>query len=146
MTSTPPRRRYSAALVSVLGRSALPYGYTITVWTSGAVLEHDVGSPGIVEIWLFLAGAIAAFALLAALAARAQPRPAKPSPYQLVRTGTIQTIAVGAALGATCAIGLLHTMIAWPLASFAATAVYLTAASVEVRTVATVVDDQQDGC
>lgn len=131
--SRPPRRGYAAALVSVLSRSALPYGYTISVWTSGEVLRHDVGSPDIVEIWLFLAGATAAFGALGLLAAFARPRPAKPSAYQLLRTGTIQVIAVGAALGVTCAIGLIHAPAAWPVAAFAATAVYLAVASLEIH-------------
>jgi hypothetical protein len=128
-----PRRRYAAALVSVLSRSALPYGYTISVWTSGEVLKHDLGSPDVVEIWLFLAGAVAAFSALGVLATLARPRPAKPSPYQLLRAGTTQALAVGGALGATCAIGLIHAVGAWPLASFAATGVYLAIASLEVR-------------
>ena len=138
----PPWRRYTAALVSVLGRSALPYGYTIAVWTSGAVLEHDLGSPGIGAIWLFLAGAIAAFAALAALSAFVGAQPEQPGAYQLVHTGMVQVIAVGAALGATCVIGLIHTIVAWPLASFAVTAVYLAVAALEVRVVVRVEGDQ----
>ncbi len=49
--------RYLAALATVVRGSAIPYGYTITIWTSGVVLEHghpkpDVGQAWPIDMWL----------------------------------------------------------------------------------------------
>lgn len=118
--------------MAVLGRSALPYGYSLTVWTVGAVLEHDVGKPSIGDVWLFLGGALLGFTMLGALAFTLRPPSARPSSHQLLRTGSLQFLAVGGALGAACLIGLLPARVAWPLSGFTATAVYLLAAAIEL--------------
>ena len=52
--------RYLSALATVLRGSALPYGYTITVWTSGMMLTHERGLPSVGEVFLFIVGAFQA--------------------------------------------------------------------------------------
>ena len=49
--------RYRSALRATIAASAAPYGYTLTVWTSGAVLSHARGIPSAAEALLFLGGA-----------------------------------------------------------------------------------------
>jgi hypothetical protein len=66
--------RYLEALAAVVRRSAIPYGYTITIWTSGAVLEHGHGTPDIGQAYLFLIGAVGGFAAVALIASRSAPR------------------------------------------------------------------------
>jgi hypothetical protein len=44
--------------------SIAPYGYTLTVWTSGAVLTHARGIPTTVDALLFMLGAVFGFALV----------------------------------------------------------------------------------
>jgi hypothetical protein len=44
--------------------SIAPYGYTLTVWTSGAVLTHARGIPTTVDALLFMVGAVVGFALV----------------------------------------------------------------------------------
>lgn len=46
------------------------YGYTLSIWGSGALLIHAFGSPGITPIFLFIIGALAAFVTLALVAFR----------------------------------------------------------------------------
>ncbi len=41
------------------------YGYTLTIWGGGAILMNQYGSPRIVEIFLYILGALAAFGVLA---------------------------------------------------------------------------------
>lgn len=46
------------------------YGYTLSIWGSGALLIHAFGSPGVTPIFLFIIGALVAFVTLALVAFR----------------------------------------------------------------------------
>jgi hypothetical protein len=39
------RVRYRSALRATVAASAAPYGYTLTIWTTGAILSHARGIP-----------------------------------------------------------------------------------------------------
>ena len=121
------------ALRAVLGGSAVPYGYTLTVLSSHSILSHSHGAPTTVEILLFAIGAIGAFTLLALLSGRTAARSLPASRGDLIRAGTMQVFAIGAAFGATVLIGLIPGIAAWPLGAFAATSLYLTIASLEIE-------------
>ena len=86
--------RYLSALATVLRGSALPYGYTITVWTSGMMLTHERGLPSVVEVFLFMVGAFAGFALPGLIVRLTGAVPFEPSYGVLRRTGMIQLLAV----------------------------------------------------
>ena len=62
--------RYAAALRTTVATSAGAYGYTLTIWTSGAVLSHARGIPSSVEALLFLIGAVVAYVLVGRFAFR----------------------------------------------------------------------------
>ena|SRR5215211_2249260 len=62
--SRPMRRTLRAALGTMVAASAAPYGYTVTIWSSGAVLMHSHGTPNVGDVFLFIAGALTGFALL----------------------------------------------------------------------------------
>ena len=136
----PPRplavsnRPYASALATVLRLAVVPYGYTLTVWTSGMTLMRHRGSPTTADIFLFMAGAVTAFGLLAAVVRRAsgapfEAAPFEPAPRTVRRTGVANLIAVGAALGSVSLVALIPSVVAWPLGAFAATAVYLATAT-----------------
>lgn len=55
---------YRRNLRAALGASAGPYGYTLTIWTTGAVLIHAFGMPSPLDAFLFMAGAVVAFAFV----------------------------------------------------------------------------------
>jgi hypothetical protein len=120
------------ALTTVLRGSAVPYGYTLTVLASHSILSHSHGAPTILDILLFVIGAIAAFAALGLVARRLAPRPLTTQGGDLIRAGTVHVFAIGAAFGASVAIGLIPGVVAWALASFAATSLYLAIASLEI--------------
>jgi hypothetical protein len=65
--------RYRDHLRAVVAASAAPYGYTLTIWTSGAVTTHARGIPTALEALLFLAGAVSGFALIGAVAQSPPP-------------------------------------------------------------------------
>jgi hypothetical protein len=125
-----PAGTYFDALATVLRGAAVPYGYTVTVWTSGLTLTRTRGTPSVAEIFLFMAGAISAFGVLGVIVRRAQAAPLEPPHGALRRTGMANGLAVSAALGAASLIALIHSIAAWPLGAFVATATYLTLATV----------------
>ncbi len=126
------RAGYSRALEAVVRRSAIPYGYALTLWSSGAVLEHSHGTPSVGVAFLFVAGAVAGFALVASLASREPGPPLEPEHGDLIRAGFVQALAVGLALGAAGLVSLLNGTVVWPLGSFAATLVFLAVAGIEL--------------
>jgi hypothetical protein len=105
----PPVSRYPGAVRAVTGASAMPYGYTVTVWSSGAVLMHAHGTPNVGDVFLFLAGALAGFAAVA-LAARAPSA----APLDVTRgepaiAGVLHAGAAGVAVGAAAFLALLRS-------------------------------------
>ena len=67
------RDGYRAHLKTTVASSAAPYGYTLTIWTAGAVATHRHGVPTAWEALLLLVGAVLGFAL-AAVVGRILPR------------------------------------------------------------------------
>ena len=52
----------------MVGSSAAPYGYTLATWTSGVVITSTQGIPNVVNVLLFMVGAVLGFAFVGALA------------------------------------------------------------------------------
>jgi hypothetical protein len=124
--------RYLSALATALRGIALPYGYTLTVSASGMLLTNERGLPSVGEIFLFIIGAIAGFAVLGLIVSVTGTAPFEPSFGDLRRTGTIQLLAVGGALGGATLVALIRSGIAWPLGAFVATVAYLALATLEL--------------
>jgi hypothetical protein len=126
-------RHYVHGLRSVLQGVALPYGYTVTVWSSGQEVIHLRGMPLVWEVFLFAAGAVCGYGALRALA----PDPADEAapPIGAAPRGRlavlIQIAAIGAAVGAATLIGRIDSSVAWPLVGFSATTLYLAVVSLE---------------
>jgi hypothetical protein len=126
-----------AALATTVAASAAPYGYTVTLWSSGAVLMASHGMPQVAEVFAFLAGALAGFGLMATLAQRSLGRAELlGDAVDRVRAGSLHVLAVGGAVGAVALVAEIHSWEAWPLGAFAATALYLLGASVQLTVVA----------
>jgi len=128
---------YFKALQTALHGAGLPYGYAVTVWSTGAALAGEHGMPSTIEIFLFAAGAAAAYGGLVLLTGETAGEAEKPlsrSPH-LVRAGLVHLTAIGAAIATALLIGQIQSSAAWPLTTFAATLVYLGISSVEVATV-----------
>jgi hypothetical protein len=122
----------AGALTTVLRGSAVPYGYALTVWATHGVLTNQQGNPDVQDLVLFILGAVAAFGLLGTVAERLSSRPLRPARGDLIRAGAIHVVAIGVAFAAAALIALIPGAIAWALGSFAATALYLSIASVEI--------------
>ncbi len=138
-SSRQPTRRssspYLVGLASALHGAGLPYGFTITVFASGQGLVHFHGPPDVALLFLFAAGAAAAYGLLKLVSRRAVAplgRPLGASPRPL-RAGFIHVIAINLAIGSAMLAGdLLPAVAAWPLAALFATLIYLSLIGVEM--------------
>jgi hypothetical protein len=124
------RTRYLVALGATIAASAAPYGYTLTIWTSGAVLSHARGIPSRSDALLFLLGAVGAYALIAAVAVPRLPERLVPAPARAALWGALHFVSVGLAIGAASLVAHLVTgPAAWPLGGFLATSIYLLASA-----------------
>jgi hypothetical protein len=128
-----PAEQSLGVLATVLRGSAVPYGYTLTVLATHSIISHSHGAPTTFDILLFVAGAISAFAFLAFVSSRfSSPRPLPTSRADMIRAGSVHVFAIGAAFGASVLVGLISGTVAWLLAAFAATSLYLTIVSLEI--------------
>lgn len=124
-------------MATILSASAIPFGYTIAIWSSGALLIRSHGDPTVGDVFLFLAGALFGFTVLGLLG-RGVMATAEPINHSEARVlaGVLDWIAVGTGVGAAALIAEIHGWLAWPLVSFAATCIYLTGAGVQLALVA----------
>jgi hypothetical protein len=121
-----------AALRTVVAASAVPYGYTVSIWSSGSVLMDRRGMPDVLDVLLFVVGALSGFVALGLLARAPLGGSALPAPdSERVRVGMLHRFAVGVAVGAVALLAGIPGRAAWGLGSFAATSLYLLGASLE---------------
>jgi hypothetical protein len=123
--SKPTYRRH---LRTVLSATAAPYGFTLSIWTGGALAIEQVGSfPTTVDALLFVLGAVIGFGTLSALVFGGIDDVLTPTSRSQVRVwGGLHLPALGSSVLA-CS-GLAHIVrepLVWPVVGFAATAVYL---------------------
>ncbi len=133
MSRPPLRDRYRHGLRKAVGTSAGPYGYTLTVWTTGAVLIHARGIPTTLEAMLFMIGAVAGFAIVGALAFRSHVVIRARAVSHPVLWGSFHFIPVGASIGAASLVAhFAQGSAAWPLAGLTATSIYLTFVAAQI--------------
>lgn len=96
------------------------------------MLTRERGEPTVAEVFAFMAGAVAAFALLGVIAGLTRSSPFEPGSDVPRHAGMLHFLAVGAALGTATLVALIHSAAAWPLGAFGATATYLAAVSAEL--------------
>jgi hypothetical protein len=129
-------RTLRAALGTMVAASAAPYGYTVTTWSSGAVLMRSHGAPSVAEVFAFIAGALLGFAAIAILArGPVKSQDSLDDPVDRVAAGMLHWLAVGCAVGAAAMLAEIHGWEAWPLGAFAATSLYILAASLQLALV-----------
>lgn len=122
------RPTYRRHLRTVVSATAAPYGFTLSIWTGGALTIEQVGSfPSTVDALLFVAGAVVGFGTLSALVFGGIDDVLTPTSRAQVRVwGGLHLPALGSSVLA-CS-GLAHTVrepLVWPVVGFTATTVYL---------------------
>jgi hypothetical protein len=126
------RESYRQHLQTVVARSAAPYGYTLTIWTAGAVTTHEEGIPSAAEAIMLLAGAVLGFALVGRFAYGGVAQVVDP-PLRAVRLwGSFHLPSVALSTGlATLIAKTIHGSTAWPLVGLSATLTYLLALALQ---------------
>ena len=128
---------YWSALRTTLRKTAAAYGYTLTIATTVAVLTTTRGKPHTSELFLFVAGGIAGFAILdgvlQAVAIPGDEEPEQAFPF----AGTLNFVSVIAALATATGVARgLHSSLAWLLAPMAATVVYMLLVALQITLIA----------
>lgn len=128
-----PWVRYRSALRTTVAASAAPYGYTLTIWTSGAVLSHAHGIPSTSAALLFLIGAVAAYALIGGVVFGGLSEQLVPEPARSVVWGGLHFLSVGAAVVVASLVA--HSVVstaAWPIGGFLVTGIYLVGSAAQL--------------
>lgn len=119
---------YRQHLRAVVAASSAPYGYTLTVWTAGAIATHAENAvPSSGDALLLLLGAITGFGAVGAYAFGSVNGVLAPGPRRDVRVwGGMHLPSVGLSIVLVTALtALVHGHLVWPLVGFTATATYL---------------------
>ena len=102
-----------------------PYGYTVTIWTSGGVLIHSRGAPSAIDALLFMLGAVSGYASVG-IGSFGTPRARALEVRPPAIWAGFHFLGIGAAIGAATLIAhVVDSTAAWPLGGFAVTAIYL---------------------
>lgn len=131
---------YDRSLDVTLRGAVVPYGYTVSIWASGAYLIDLQGLPGLLEAFAFVAGAILAFSTLASIvhhrhrvrANRGQPAELHPETSHPIFAAGLHIAAVGLALCGAWLIDQTLGSAAWLVTPFSVTFIYLSIASAEL--------------
>lgn len=119
---------YRRHLRAVVAASAAPHGYTLTLWTTGAIATHSRGQvPSSWEALILLAGAAAGFVFVGLLAFGDVNGILDSNIAGDVRVwGGIHLPSVGLSILIVTGIcAVVKTSWVWPLVGFAATTTYL---------------------
>ncbi len=117
---------FRSALRATVAASAAPYGYTLTIWTTGAVLTHARGIPSTAEALLLLVGAVGGYALVGVVAFGGLSEHFSPQPSRAAIWGALHVFSVGLAItGAMLVAHTVHHTAAWPIDGFVTTSLYL---------------------
>jgi hypothetical protein len=128
------QRRYRRGLHASVRNNASAYGFSVTITASFGLLTSALGTPTAPEIFAFAGGAVAAFALVEFALSLGYRRDLEDEPPNVKDVGSsVSVLSVGLAMAGTFAVGrILGGFAAWPVGSFAATAVYLLLFGVEL--------------
>ena len=102
-----------------------PYGYTVTIWTSGGVLIHSRGAPSAIDALLFMLGAVTGYASVG-IVSFGSPRARALEVRPPAIWAGFHFIGIGAAIGAATLVAhVVDSTAAWPLGGYTVTAIYL---------------------
>jgi hypothetical protein len=136
-TDKPSPNRTGLGVGTIASSSAAPYGFTISLWSCGALLIHWHSNPTVWEVFLFAAGTVAGFGLIGLIAHRRMwAAETLPTGSLRVLAGVLHWFAVGLAVGTVALVAMIPSWVAWPLGSFLGTTIYLVVAGLELGLIA----------
>jgi hypothetical protein len=110
------------------------YGYSVSITAAFAILQTSRSDTGVFEIFVFAAGAVVAFALIAGLASGFFREELEDQPSNVkALAGALSIFSVGLALGVAYVVGLLlEGWAAWSVSAFSTTIVYIVGVGLEL--------------
>ena len=125
MRSITGGRSYRWAARQAVSMSLGPYGYTVTIWTSGGVLIHTRGAPSGIDALLFMLGAVGGYASVGIVSFGSPGARALTVRPPAIWAG-FHVVGIGLAIGAATLVAHeVDSTAAWPLGGFAVTSIYL---------------------
>jgi len=122
---------YRQGLAAALTETALPYGYTLTVWSSGELLRRAHPPPGLTAIFLFILGAAAGYGALRVAVGDAAEHRGGMGRHRIIRAGAVHLAAIAGAAGVAAALAAVPGLLVWPLAPLGSTVTYLGTVALE---------------
>ena len=102
---------------------SIPYGYTVSLWSAGALTVTRTGAPSVLDVMLFVVGTVAAFLVLAGVG---HDRLDSEIPMRVPAQVVLNAFPILAALaGAAFPAGMVARSLAYASTGFLATAVYV---------------------
>lgn len=125
------------------------YGYTLSIWGSGSILSHVYGSPTIVQILLYVVGALVAFSVVLILTfdqliVDESIGSQIPVPSMLHLIGTLGTLIVGVLLARAVSVTPLSSRVGFALVGFQVTFMYNILLPVETGFVRLIIRSQHE--
>lgn len=117
-----------------LRNNAGAYGYSVMITCALAMLGAIHRSPDVGQIFLFVLGAVASFALIETVATRTFTRALDDEATKVIALGSsLNLISIASAIGVAALAGsVLPTALAWVGGAFVASATYLLVGAVEM--------------
>lgn len=126
------REEYQRNLRSAVGTSAAPYGFTLAVWGTGAITTSFRGTPGPLQVFVFVTGVIIAFAVVGAFAYGGIRGRSGGGRHGVELWGNFHIPAVGLTVAVATLTGyLVSSGLSWFLCPFLATGTYLSMLGLE---------------
>ena len=127
-------RTFERGVDTATRNNVTAYGYSISITAAFAILQTSRSDTGILEIFVFAAGGVVAFAIIAALASGFFREELEDQPSNVKSlAGALSFFSVGLALGVAYLVGiLLEGLAAWPVSAFLTTLVYVSAVGIEL--------------
>lgn len=142
----PAGRTLRAALSSIVVSSAAPYGYTLAIWSSGALILRARGLPTVAEILLFVAGAIVGFNVLGLIVEETLGQTMSiENRRDRLLAGGLDWLALGVVVGAVSLLSEIPSWVPWLVGPLAATLLYLLIASLQLTALAIHREPGSDG-
>ncbi len=139
-----PLGKVRASLQMAMSANSAAFGFSIAITGALAAVAHRHGSPAPPDVLLFGAGGVAAFTLLDLAATEGFKLSVRRDPDDVtIHAAAFGFISVAAAIGAAIgAADLGSGLLAWPLASFLAAAVYILLVAVELTATAALEEEE----
>ncbi len=136
MNDTKPSagRHYRTGLQASIRNNTTAYGFSIMITASYGALASIGGEPTVVDVLLFVFGAILAFVGIEAVVSAGFRRHVAEEPPEVVALGTaLSFVSAGVAVGTAALCGeVLSDQLAWPVGAFTATAAYILISAAEM--------------